>query len=97
MNVLEQRSTGQHTHFDFAAGADGERPLQEKPEVSDAVLRQRAAALVAVWEITVPTKAQTCLTQRLERLAARLRAFHSAFAEGCGAGRGGWTLCGLVR
>jgi hypothetical protein len=32
-----------------------------------------------------------------ERLAARLRAFHSAFAEGCGAGRGGWTLCGLVR
>jgi cyclic beta-1,2-glucan synthetase len=73
---LEQQHAGgqQHTHFDFvASAAESERALPETPEVSDGVLRDRAAVLVAGWEMTVPTTPKTAMPQRIQTLETRLK------------------------
>ena len=70
---LEKVAPG-HTHFDLVTGADdSDRSWPEQPNVSDAALREDAAALVAAWEMTIPQGAQSCLSQRLKKLVPRLK------------------------
>ena len=76
MQVLEPKAkpTAGHTHFDFDASADDcEQTWPDMPNVSDAGLREGAAALVAEWEMTTPESPHTCLPDRLRKLIPRLK------------------------
>ena len=58
----------------FDDSADEVRVLPEKPEVPEAELKERAAALVGGWEMTAATRGKSCLAVRLDKLAPRLDA-----------------------
>ena len=92
MNAAAQQNPTPGHGAHFANAEDAERDLPEQPSVDEAALYASANTLVAEWEMTIPDPEQTCMPERLEQLAQRLKQVLAHAAERVSKARPGPAL-----